>query len=56
MKKILILKSSILASHSQSNKLANFFVEQWQATHADDQMTVRDLAAQPIPVLDGELV
>ncbi|MEY4923382.1 MAG: hypothetical protein RLY17_2099 [Pseudomonadota bacterium] len=56
MKKILILKSSILASHSQSNKLANFFVEQWRATHADDQMTVRDLAAQPIPVLDGELV
>ncbi|WP_016256795.1 FMN-dependent NADH-azoreductase, partial [Yersinia pestis] len=51
-----VLKSSILATSSQSNQLADFFVEQWQAAHAGDQITVRDLAAQPIPVLDGELV
>ncbi|CNI95837.1 FMN-dependent NADH-azoreductase [Yersinia aldovae] len=56
MSKVLVLKSSILATYSQSNQLADFFVEQWQAAHADDQITVRDLAAQPIPVLDGELV
>ncbi|CFQ57407.1 azoreductase [Yersinia frederiksenii] len=56
MSKVLVLKSSILATYSQSNQLADFFVEQWQAAHADDEITVRDLAAQPIPVLDGELV
>ncbi|CNK51062.1 azoreductase [Yersinia pseudotuberculosis] len=56
MSKVLVLKSSILATSSQSNQLADFFVEQWQAAHAGDQITVRDLAAQPIPVLDGELV
>lgn len=56
MSKVLVLKSSILATYSQSNQLADFFIEQWQAAHTDDQVTVRDLAAQPIPVLDGELV
>ncbi|WP_145560120.1 FMN-dependent NADH-azoreductase [Yersinia mollaretii] len=56
MSKVLVLKSSILATYSQSNQLADFFVEQWQASHAGDEITVRDLAAQPIPVLDGELV
>ncbi|ATM95913.1 azoreductase [Yersinia frederiksenii] len=56
MSKVLVLKSSILANYSQSNQLADFFVEQWQAAHANDEITVRDLAAQPIPVLDGELV
>ncbi|QHB32575.1 FMN-dependent NADH-azoreductase [Yersinia canariae] len=56
MSKVLVLKSSILATYSQSNQLADFFVEQWKATHAGDEITVRDLAAQPIPVLDGELV
>ncbi|CNE93279.1 FMN-dependent NADH-azoreductase [Yersinia nurmii] len=56
MSKVLVLKSSILATHSQSNQLADFFVEEWTSAHAGDQITVRDLAAQPIPVLDGELV
>ncbi|HGT2361491.1 TPA: FMN-dependent NADH-azoreductase [Yersinia enterocolitica] len=56
MSKVLVLKSSILATYSQSNQLADFFVEQWKAAHAGDEITVRDLAAQSIPVLDGELV
>ena len=56
MSKVLVLKSSILATYSQSNQLADFFVEQWKAAHAGDEITVRDLAAQPIPVLDGDLV
>ncbi|WP_410015165.1 FMN-dependent NADH-azoreductase [Sodalis sp. C49] len=56
MSKVLILKSSILATFSQSNQLADFFIEQWQKNHSGDEITVRDLAAQPVPVLDGELV
>ncbi|MGK3125413.1 FMN-dependent NADH-azoreductase [Candidatus Pantoea formicae] len=54
MSKVLVLKSSILAGYSQSNQLADFYVEEARAKGND--VTVRDLAAQPIPVLDGELV
>ncbi|MCG3462322.1 FMN-dependent NADH-azoreductase [Xenorhabdus bovienii] len=56
MNKVLVLKSSILAQHSQSNKMADYFVEKWLANHVDDSITVRDLAENPVPVLDGELV
>ncbi|ACX88348.1 FMN-dependent NADH-azoreductase [Pectobacterium parmentieri] len=56
MSKVLVLKSSILAGYSQSNQLADHFTAQWQSAHPADSITVRDLAAQPIPVLDGELV
>ena len=54
MSKVLVLKSSILAGYSQSGQLADFYVEQAKAQGKD--VTVRDLAANPIPVLDGELV
>ncbi|MBP2197839.1 FMN-dependent NADH-azoreductase [Pantoea cypripedii] len=54
MSKVLVLKSSILAGYSQSSQLADFYVE--QAKSKGDEVTVRDLAADPIPVLDGELV
>ncbi|MBA0218658.1 FMN-dependent NADH-azoreductase [Pectobacterium brasiliense] len=56
MSKVLVLKSSILAGYSQSNQLADHFTTEWQSAHPNDSITVRDLAAQPIPVLDGELV
>ncbi len=56
MSKVLVLKSSILANFSQTNQLADYFVSQFQAANSASQVTVRDLAAQPIPVLDGELV
>ena len=55
MSKVLVLKSSILAGYSQSNQLSDYFVEQWREKHSADEITVRDLAANPIPVLDGEL-
>ncbi|AKJ42137.1 FMN-dependent NADH-azoreductase [Pragia fontium] len=56
MSNVLVIKSSILSNFSQSNILADFFVEQWRQEHPSDVITVRDLAANPIPVLDGELV
>ncbi|MCU5775616.1 FMN-dependent NADH-azoreductase [Erwiniaceae bacterium BAC15a-03b] len=56
MSKVLVLKSSILAGYSQSSQLADFYVEQVKAASAGNEVTVRDLAANPIPVLDGELV
>ncbi|MFB6325255.1 FMN-dependent NADH-azoreductase [Pantoea deleyi] len=54
MSKVLVLKSSILAGYSQSSQLADFYVEQAKAQ--GKEVTIRDLAANPIPVLDGELV
>ncbi|AUX93525.1 FMN-dependent NADH-azoreductase [Mixta gaviniae] len=54
MSKVLVLKSSILAGYSQSGQLADFYAAQAKAK--GDQVTVRDLAADAIPVLDGELV
>ncbi|SFN31556.1 FMN-dependent NADH-azoreductase [Candidatus Pantoea varia] len=54
MSKVLVLKSSILAGYSQSSQLADFYVEQAKAQ--GKEVTVRDLAANPVPVLDGELV
>ncbi|KUT76912.1 hypothetical protein AWF03_21750 [Escherichia coli] len=52
MSKVLVLKSSILAGYSQSNQLSDYFVEQWREKHSADEITGRDLAANPIPVLD----
>lgn len=56
MSKVLVLKSSILAGYSQSGQLADYLVSEWKAAHPDDEVTERDLAANPVPVLDGELV
>ncbi|OTA19957.1 FMN-dependent NADH-azoreductase [Xenorhabdus beddingii] len=55
MSKVLVLKSSILAQYSQSNKMADYFAEKWLANHSESNITVRDLAESPVPVLDGEL-
>lgn len=54
MSKVLVLKSSIMAEHSQSNRMADFLIEQHQ--EKGDIVTVRDLVANPIPMLDSETV
>lgn len=54
MNNALILKSSILANYSQSNRLADYAAQQLQERGVN--VTIRDLAATPVPVLDGELV
>ena len=56
MQKVLVLKSSILADYSHTNKMADYFIGQWRKNHADDAITVRDLSADPVPVLDNEIV
>ncbi|USD66458.1 FMN-dependent NADH-azoreductase [Vibrio sp. SCSIO 43136] len=48
MSRILVLKSSILGEYSQSNKLIDNLVKNYQST----DVTVRDLAANQLPVLD----
>ncbi|MDP5291913.1 FMN-dependent NADH-azoreductase [Oceanimonas sp. CHS3-5] len=46
----LILKSSILGEHSESGRLMDYFISQLD----EPAPTVRDLAAEPLPVLNGE--
>jgi FMN-dependent NADH-azoreductase len=53
MTQVLALKSSILAEYSSSSKLVDELVEKYTAQQAI--VTVRDLAEQPLPVLDGEI-
>ncbi|MDX7988030.1 FMN-dependent NADH-azoreductase [Xenorhabdus sp. 12] len=55
MSKVLVLKSSILAQASQSSKMADYFVGEWLSHHPDSQVTERDLAKNPVPVLDSEI-
>lgn len=56
MSKVLLLKSSILADYSHSNKMADYFIEQWQEKKPADSITVRDLVSNPIPAIDGEIL
>lgn len=54
MNKVLILKSSILNGDSQSSALADYYAEQVKSQGSS--ITIRDLAEQPVPVLDGKLL
>ncbi|EPL6454876.1 MULTISPECIES: FMN-dependent NADH-azoreductase [Providencia] len=56
MSNVLLLKSSILADYSQSNKMADYFIQQWQEKNPEDTVTVRDLVNEPIPAIDGEIL
>lgn len=53
MAKVLILKSSILGDYSQSAKLVEHLQSHWQIQGAS--ITVRDLVADTLPILDGEI-
>ena len=56
MTTLLQIHSSILGDNSQSTALARQFTAQWQAQHPEGQVITRDLAADPLPHLDGERV
>lgn len=49
MKKVLVLKSSILGDYSQSNLLSDYFISKLNA-----DVKTRDLVAQPLPYFTGE--
>ncbi|ELI5735248.1 FMN-dependent NADH-azoreductase [Vibrio fluvialis] len=48
MSRVLALKSSILGDYSQSSKLLDTYLTKFN----QDELNVRDLAAEPLPVLD----
>jgi FMN-dependent NADH-azoreductase len=54
--KILQIKSSILGGNSQSGRLADEFVALLASEHLSAEVVARDLAADPVPHLDGARV
>lgn len=56
MSKVLVVESSVRQQGSVSRQLVAEFVEHWQKAHAEDEVTIRDLAREPVPHLDVELL
>ncbi|WP_339547278.1 FMN-dependent NADH-azoreductase [Pseudomonas sp. RA_35y_Pfl2_P32] len=56
MSRVLIIESSARQQDSVSRQLTQTFIEQWQAAHPADAISVRDLASQPVPHLDANLL
>jgi len=56
MSHILIIESSARQQDSVSRQLTRDFIQQWQAAHPGDQINVRDVAANPLPHLDADLL
>lgn len=55
MKKILVLKSSIMGNDSQTNRLIDRYLAERRDNGHADRIVERDLTALDLPVLDGEL-
>ncbi|MBK5399887.1 FMN-dependent NADH-azoreductase [Pseudomonas sp. TH39(2020)] len=56
MSRVLIIESSARQQDSVSRQLTQTFISQWQTAHPNDPITVRDLAANPVPHLDINLL
>ena len=56
MSNVLIIESSARQQGSFSRQLTQQFISQWQAARPADQVTVRDLALNPVPHLDANLL
>jgi len=54
MTTLLQLNTSVFSENGQSSQLAKEFVENWQRQHPNASIIVRDLAANPVPHLNGE--
>ena len=53
MSTLLKINASLFSNQGQSSQLADRFVAAWQAHHAGTIVVTRDLAAEPVPHLDG---
>ena len=56
MSRMLVIESSARQEGSVSRQLTRRLVDAWQARHAADTVVWRDLAAQPVPHLDADLL
>ncbi|VVM58984.1 FMN-dependent NADH-azoreductase [Pseudomonas fluorescens] len=56
MSHVLIIESSARQQDSVSRQLTRDFIQLWQAAHPGDQINLRDVAANPLPHLDADLL
>src|SRR5690606_16586398 len=56
MANVLVIESSARQEGSVSRQLTQAFIEQWKKAHPADSIQVRDLARQPLPHLDMDLL
>ncbi|VVN75516.1 FMN-dependent NADH-azoreductase [Pseudomonas fluorescens] len=56
MSRVLIIESSARQQDSVSRQLTQTFISQWKTAHPNDPITVRDLAVNPVPHLDINLL
>lgn len=54
MTTLLQINSSLFGENGQSSRLSNQFVAAWKEANPQGRVIVRDLAAAPVPHLDGE--
>lgn len=55
MAKVLVLKSSIMGDHSQTNRLIDTFLKHRVEQGIHDEVIIRDLTTLNLPVLDAEI-
>lgn len=53
MNTLLQLNTSLFSHEGQSSRLAEHFVQAWRAKNPDGRVSVRNLADEPVPHLDG---
>lgn len=56
MSRVLVIESSARQEGSVSRQLTREFLVRWKAAHPADEITVRDLASEPVPHLDIDLL
>lgn len=56
MSRVLVIESSARQEGSVSRQLTREFLVSWTAAHPADEITVRDLASEPVPHLDIDLL
>ncbi|MCP1512195.1 MULTISPECIES: FMN-dependent NADH-azoreductase [Pseudomonas] len=56
MSNVLIIESSARQQDSISRQLTRQFIGQWRAAHPADRISVRDVALNPVPHLDANLL
>ena len=56
MSNVLIIESSARQQDSFSRELTQQFISHWKTLHPADRLTIRDLAVNPVPHLDADLL
>ncbi len=56
MKTLLQIHSSIFSAGGESSQLVDQFVSQWREQNPESQITMRDVAVNPLPHLDAERI